>query len=179
MPHGLAAGTWLQGKTRGGVRARLGRPPPSRAKGGLDVSGGRSVGTAGRSGTLRYPGAVGTFYLGLLALLLIEQFIVRVPPKGYLDVAMLFAVANVVLALQRARDGLRTHGTLRSAVLGVLPVAIVGTAVGATIVAAADSEPTTVAVVGGSLLFMVLFVTATAGWQYLHTRSIEALDDED
>lgn len=140
---------------------------------------GRGLRSAAGASTLRYPGAIGTFYLGLLALLLIEQFIVRVPPRGYLDVAMLFAAANVVLALRRARDGLRIHGTLRGAVLGVLPVAVVGSAVGGIIVAAADSEPATVAVVVGSLVFMVLFVAATVGWQYLRERSGDALGTDD
>jgi len=69
------------------------------------------------------------------------------------------------------------HGTLRSAVLGVLPVAVVGTAVGAIIVAAADSEPATVAVVAGSLLFLVVFVVATAGWQYLRVSSSRSSGD--
>lgn len=141
------------------------------------MSGGRGMRSPGRLGTLRYPGALGTFYIGLLGLLLIEQFVVRVPPKGYLDVATLFAATNVVLALQRARDGIRTHGTLRSAVLGVLPVAAIGTAVGGVIVAAADSEPATVTVVAGSLLFLVVFVVATAGLQYLRVRPDERSGD--
>lgn len=137
------------------------------------MSGGRGVRPGAGAGGVRYPGALGTFYIGLLGLLLIEQFIVRVPPRGYLDVAILFAGANVVLALQRARNGLLMHGTLRSAVLGVLPVAVVGTAVGAVIVAAAESEPTTVAIVAASLLFLVVFVIATAGFQYLRVRPEE------
>ena len=61
-----------------------------------------------------------------LVLLLIDRFVVRVPFRGYLDVASLFAAANVVLALQRARAGVLAHGTLRSAVLGVLLVGVVG-----------------------------------------------------
>jgi len=126
---------------------------------------------------MRFSGAIGTFYVGLLALLLIDRFVVRVPFRGYLDVASLFAAANVVLALQRARAGVLAHGTLRSAVLGVLPVAVVGTAVGAIIVAAADSEPATVAVVAGSLLFLVVFVVATAGWQYLRVSSSRSSGD--
>ncbi len=142
------------------------------------MSGGGGVRPAGGGG-LRYPGAIGTFYLGLLALLLIEQFVIRVPPRGYLDVAILFAVANVVLALQRARAGIKAHGTLRGAVLGVLPVALVGTAVGAAIVLAADSEPTTLAVVAGSLLFLVVFIIATAGWQYVRAQASGSIGHDD
>jgi len=138
---------------------------------------GRGRRTARGAGPMRFSGAIGTFYVGLLALLLIDRFVVRVPFRGYLDVASLFAAANVVLALQRARAGVLAHGTLRSAVLGVLPVAVVGTAVGAIIVAAADSEPATVAVVAGSLLFLVVFVVATAGWQYLRVSSSRSSGD--
>lgn len=131
---------------------------------------GRMAGSAAVAREVRYPRALGIFYLGLMALLLLEQFVVRLPLRGYLDVAMLFAVANIVLAVQRARASVIVHGTLRSAVLGVLPVALAGTAVGGVIVAASDSEPTTVAVVAGSLAFLVVFVIATAGWQYLRHR---------
>ena len=49
--------------------------------------------------------------------------------------------------------------------------------VGAIIVAAADSEPATVAVVAGSLLFLVVFVVATAGWQYLRVSSSRSSGD--
>ncbi|HKI55806.1 MAG TPA: hypothetical protein VKB31_01535 [Trueperaceae bacterium] len=138
---------------------------------------GRGRRTVHGASPMRFSGAIGTFYVGLLALLLIDRFVVRVPFRGYLDVASLFAAANVVLALQRARAGVLAHGTLRSAVLGVLPVAVVGTAVGAIIVAAADSEPATVAVVAGSLLFLVVFVVATAGWQYLRVSSSRSSGD--
>jgi hypothetical protein len=135
------------------------------------VSGGRGSYPAGLpDGGFRL-GGLATFHLGLLFLLLIEQFVVRVPPRGYLDVASLFAVANVMLALRRARAGALAQGTLRAAVLGVLPVALVATVVGAVIVDAADSEPATVAIVAGSLLFLVVFVLATAGWQYLRVRA--------
>ena len=168
MPHGPAAGTRLQGIHANDPPVRTGRAFGAPPTGGRALSGGRPLGDMG---PLRYPGAVATFYLGLLALLLIEQFVVRVPPRGYLDVAILFAGANVVLALQRARAGLLAHGTFRGAVMGVLPVALVGSAVGGTIVAVADSEPATIAVVAGSLLFMILFVSATAGWQYVRVGS--------
>ncbi|MEJ2288800.1 MAG: hypothetical protein P8Y02_09185 [Deinococcales bacterium] len=115
----------------------------------------------------RNSGAFVVLYLGLLLLLLVEQFVVHVPPVGYIDVALLFVVVNVVLGLERARAALRAHGTLRSAVLGVLPVAAFSTAVGALIVIASDSEPTVFATVVGGLAFLVLFVCATAGVQYL------------
>ena len=115
-------------------------------------------------------GAFVVLYIGLLLLLLIEQFVIHVPPIGYLDVALLFAVVNVVLAFERARAGLRASGTLRGAVLGVLPIALVSTVVGVAIVVAAGSEPTVVAVVGGGLVFLVLFVCVTAGVQYLSQR---------
>jgi len=117
-------------------------------------------------------------YLGLLLLLLVEQFVVHVPPVGYLDVASLFAVVNVVLALSRARAGLLEHGTLRGAVLAVLPVAVVGTAFGALIVVAAGSEPTVAATIGGALVFLVLFVCATAGAQYVVQRRRERPVDD-
>jgi len=117
------------------------------------VSGGRGSYPAGLpDGGFRL-GGLATFHLGLL------------------DVASLFAVANVMLALRRARAGALAQGTLRAAVLGVLPVALVATVVGAVIVDAADSEPATVAIVAGSLLFLVVFVLATAGWQYLRVRA--------
>ncbi|MEJ2666097.1 MAG: hypothetical protein P8Z81_03175 [Deinococcales bacterium] len=135
------------------------------------MSGGRGSYPAGLPDGGFHLGGLATFYLGLLFLLLIEQFVVRVPPRGYLDVASLFAVANVMLALRRARAGALAQGTLRAAVLGVLPVALVATVVGAVIVDAADSEPATVAIVAGSLLFLVVFVLATAGWQYLRVRA--------
>lgn len=118
----------------------------------------------------RNAGAFVVLYVGLLVLLLVEQFVVRVPPRGYLDVALLFAVVNVLLALQRARAALRAHGTLCGAVMGVLPVALVGTAVGAMIVVMAGAEPTVVVVVAGGLAFLAAFVCATAGWQYLAER---------
>ena len=118
----------------------------------------------------RNSGAFVVLYVGLLLLLIIEQFVVHVPPIGYLDVALLFAVVNVVLAFDRARAGLQASGTLRGAVLGVLPVALVSTVVGVAIVVAAGSEPTVVAVVGGGLIFLALFVCATAGGQFLSQR---------
>jgi len=127
----------------------------------------------------RRPGNSGAFvvlYVGLLLLLIIEQFVVHVPPIGYLDVALLFAVVNVVLAFDRARAGLRASGTLGGAVLGVLPVALVSTVVGVAIVVAAGSEPTVVAVVGGGLVFLALFVGATAGGQFVSQRRRAAAD---
>jgi heme A synthase len=118
----------------------------------------------------RNAGAFVVLYLGLLALLLVEQFVVHVPPIGYIDVALLFVVVNVLLGLERARSALRLHGTLRSAVLGVLPVAGLSTAVGALIVVASGSEPTVLATVIGGLVFLALFLGATAGIQYASQR---------
>lgn len=121
----------------------------------------------------RYPRNASAFvvlYVGLLLLLMVEQFVVHVPPIGYLDVALLFAVVNVLLALERARAGLRANGTLRSAVLGVLPVALVSTVVGVAFMVVAGSEPTVMAVVAGSLVFLALFVCGTAGLQFLSQR---------
>jgi len=131
------------------------------------MSGRRSLQASLLEGHKRNSGAFVVLYLGLLLLLLIEQFVVHVPPVGYLDVALLFAAVNVVLALERARAGLLEHGNLRGAVVAVLPVAVVSTVFGALIVVVAGSEPTVVATVGGGLVFLVLFVCATAGIQYL------------
>jgi hypothetical protein len=130
----------------------------------------RSLSLSRGAGRERNTNGFVVLYLGLLLLLLVEQFVVHVPPVGYLDVALLFAVVNVVLALERARAGLLEHGTLRGAVVAVLPVAVVSTVLGALIVVVAGSEPTVVATVGGGLVFLVLFVCATAGFQYLTLR---------
>ena len=127
----------------------------------------RRVASSASSPHRRNAGAFVVLYLGLLLLLLVEQFVVHVPPIGYIDVALLFLVVNVVLGVERARAALRQHGTLRSAVLGVLPVAVLGTVVGALIVIASNSEPTVSATVAGGLAFLVLFVCGTAGIQYL------------
>jgi uncharacterized integral membrane protein len=129
-------------------------------------------------GHKRNAGAFVVLYLGLLALLLVEQFVVHVPPIGYLDVALLFAVVNVVLALERARAGLLQHGTLRGAMVAVLPVAVVSTALGTLIVVRSDAEPTVVATVAGSLAFLLVFVFATAGFQYLAQRRRGRLADD-
>ncbi len=134
------------------------------------MSGRRSLQASLLEGHKRNSGAFVVLYLGLLLLLLIEQFVLHVPPVGYLDVALLFAAVNVVLALERARASLLEHGTLRGAVVAVLPVAVVSTVFGALIVLVAGSEPTVVATVAGSLAFLVVFVFATAGFQYLSQR---------
>ncbi len=142
------------------------------------MSGRRTLPISRGAGRERNANGFVVLYLGLLLLLLVEQFVVHVPPVGYLDVALLFAVVNVVLALSRARAGLREHGTLRGAVLAVLPVAVVSTAFGALVVVAAGSEPTVVATVGGGLVFLVLFVCATAGAQYVAQRRRERPADD-
>ena len=142
------------------------------------MRGRRSVPASALEGHERNSGTLVVLYLGLLLLLLVEQFVVHVPPAGYLDVALLFAVVNVVLALERARAGLLEHGTLRGAVVAVLPVAVVSTALGALIVVVAGSEPTVVATVAGGLVFLVLFVCATAGQQYLAQRRRDRLADD-
>lgn len=143
------------------------------------MSGGRGSYPAADPGGRFRLGGLALFYLGLLFLLLVEQFVVHVPPRGYLDVASLFAVANVMLALRRARAGALAHGTLRAAMIGVLPVALVATVVGGLIVYASESEPTIVAIVVGSLLFLVIFVLVTAVWQYRRARGVCDVKSED
>lgn len=154
------------------MRSRVGDPGP------VAVNGRRSLPSSLPEGHKRNAGAFVVLYLGLLALLLVEQFVVHVPPIGYLDVALLFAVVNVVLALERARAGLLQHGTLRGAMVAVLPVAVVSTALGTLIVVRSDAEPTVVATVAGSLAFLLVFVFATAGFQYLAQRRRGRLADD-
>ncbi len=160
----------------GAVRMLAGASQDSRA---AAVRGFRGLGTGwsgrfGRNGT-----AFALLYVGTLVVLLAEQLVLRVPPLGYLDVAGLFAALNVLLALDRARAGLVSGGTVRNGVLAVLPVATVGTAVGAVVVASAGAACSLPDVLVGAVAFLAVFVAVTVALQYvLVQRSWAGCDDE-
>lgn len=114
-------------------------------------------------------GAFVVLYLGLLGLLVVEQFVVRVPPLASIDVALLFGVVTVVVALGRARARLRMGGSLVTAALSVLPLASIGTVLGVVIAVNAGAEPTAAWLAGG-LAFVAAFVGITASARRLAGR---------
>lgn len=175
MPYVCAPGR-VPADGTGAVRMLAGASQDGRT---APVKGPRGFGTRwsgrfGRNGT-----AFALLYVGTLAVLLAEQLVLRVPPLGYLDVAGLFAALNVLLALERARAGLVFGGTVRDGVLAVLPVATVGTAVGAVVVASAGAAWSLADVLVGGAAFLTVFVAATVALEYvLVQRSWAGCDDE-
>ncbi len=104
-------------------------------------------------------------YLGVLTLLLLEQFVLGVPPRGYLDVTLLFGAATLAYGVSRARTALRNGGGLSECTRSVVPVALVGAGVGTVIAVSGGVESTAGAVATGLLTFVVVLLAVILGAQ--------------
>lgn len=113
--------------------------------------------------TGRTEGTLRVLYLGVLTLLVLEQFVLRVPPRAYLDVTLLFGAITVGYGLSRATTALRTGGRLYDVVVSVLPVALVAAAVATVIAVTSDVETVPGAVAAGGLTLVLLLVGIPAG----------------